>query len=163
MLFGLIRWWPPNAAKSLILWILEVLEYRRKFLLSLARMCPLKMTYWKIRIWIPKYLNLGKCANLFNPNFRELDRLKSIVKYHGSILFQPFHEEGLRVSPLKLKVHPSASFWMQPCRFIRDGNLKPLKTMLDQFVSANFWLNCDSIGHCQKNMVDFAWWLITEK
>ena len=98
-------------------------------------MCPLKMTYWKIRIWIPKYLNLGKCANLFNPNFRELDRLKSIVKYHGSVLFQPFDKEGLRISPLKLKVHPSASFRMQPCRVIRDGILQPLKTMSNQFVS----------------------------
>jgi len=45
-----------------------------------------------------------------------------------------FDKKGLRVSPLELKVHPSASFRM-PCRFIRDGILKPLKTMLDQFVS----------------------------
>jgi len=44
-------------------------------------------------------------------------------------------KEGLRVSTLKLKVHPSASFWMQPCRFIGGGYLKPLNTMLDQFVS----------------------------
>ena len=70
----------------------------------------------------------------FNPKFPELERLKSVVKSHGSVLFQPFDKEGLRVSPLKLKVHPSASFRMQPCRFIRDGILKPLKTMLDQFV-----------------------------
>jgi len=61
--------------------------------------------------------------------------LKSIVKSHGSIFFQPFDKEGLRGSPLKLKVHASASFRMQPCRFIRDGILTPLKTMLDQFVS----------------------------
>ena len=39
----------------------------------------------------------------FNPNFLILDRLKSIVKFHGSVLFQPFDKEGLRVSPLKLK------------------------------------------------------------
>jgi len=50
-------------------------------------------------------------------------------------LFQQFDKEGLRVSPLKLKVHASASFRMQPCRFIRDGILTPLKTILDQFVS----------------------------
>ena len=71
----------------------------------------------------------------FNPNFSDLERLKSIVKSQGSILFQPFDKEGLWVSPLKLKVHASASFRMQPCRFIRDGILTPLKTMLDQFVS----------------------------
>ena len=39
------------------------------------------------------------------------------------------------MSPLKLKVHPSASFRIQPRRFVRDGVLKPLKTMLDQFLS----------------------------
>ena len=71
----------------------------------------------------------------FNPDFPDLVGLKSIVKSHGSILFQPFDKEGLRGSPLKLKVHASASFRMQPCRFIRDGILTPLKTMLDQFVS----------------------------
>ena len=57
------------------------------------------------------------------------------MKYHGSVLFQPLDKEGLRVSPLKLKVYPSASFRMQPGRFIREGIVKPLKTMLDQFVS----------------------------
>ena len=46
---------------------------------------------------------------IFNSDFPELERLKSIVKSHGSVLFQPFDKEGLRVSPLKLKVHPSAS------------------------------------------------------
>ena len=71
----------------------------------------------------------------FYPEFPQLDRFKSFVKSHGLILFQPFDKEGLRVSPLKLKVHSSASFRMQPCRFIRDGVLKPLKTMLDRFVS----------------------------
>ena len=40
--------------------------------------------------------------------------------------------EGIRVSPLKLKVRPAASFWMQPWSFFWDGTLK---TMLDQFVS----------------------------
>ena len=39
-----------------------------------------------------------------NPNFPELDRLKFILKVHGSVLFRPFDKEGLRVSPLKLKV-----------------------------------------------------------
>ena len=56
------------------------------------------------------------------------------MKAHGSTLFQPFDKEVLRVSPLKW-VHPSATFRMQPRRFIRDGVLKPLKTMLDQYVS----------------------------
>ena len=77
-----------------------------------------------------KYWNRRNCALLIP----ELD-WAGIVKSHGSFLFQSFDKEGLWVSPLKLKVHPSASFRMQHCRFIRDGNLKPLKTMLDQFVS----------------------------
>ena len=46
----------------------------------------------------------------FNPNFPELDRLKSSVKSYGSVIFQPFDKEGLWVSSLKLKVHTSASF-----------------------------------------------------
>ena len=50
----------------------------------------------------------------FNPEFPELKRFKSIVKSHGSVLFQPFDKEGFRVSPLKLKIHPSACFRMQP-------------------------------------------------
>ena len=50
-------------------------------------------------------------------------------------LFQSFDKEGLRVSPLKLKVYPSATFRMQPCQFIRDGVLKPIKTTFDQFLS----------------------------
>ena len=36
---------------------------------------------------------------------------------------------------------------MQPCRFIQDGILKPLKTMLDQFVSEGVFISdssCDS-------------------
>ena len=44
----------------------------------------------------------GLCT--FNPEFPQLERLKDIVKAHGSILFQPFDKEDLRVSPLKLKV-----------------------------------------------------------
>ena len=71
----------------------------------------------------------------FNPDFPQLERLKDIVKSHGSILFHSFDKEGLRVSPLKLKAHSSVTFRMQPYRFIRGGVLKPLKTMLDQFVS----------------------------
>ena len=72
-------------------------------------------------------------------------------------MFQPFDKEGLRVSPLKLKVHPSASFRMQPCRFIRDGILKPLRTMLDQFVYEGVLISdssCHSISHCQQE----RWW-----
>ena len=97
----------------------------------------------------------------FNPYFPELDRLQAIVKYHGSVLFQPFDKKGLRISPLKLKVHPFASFLMQPCRFIRDGILKLLKTMLDQFVSKGVFISdilrfCESTGHYQQE----RWWLI---
>ena len=43
--------------------------------------------------------------------------------------------ERLRVEPLKLKVNPAAQFRMQPCRFVREGILHPLKELLDQFVS----------------------------
>ena len=89
--------------------------------------------YWKIQLHIPvKYQNHGKRALLIP----ESERLNSIEKSHRSVLFQAFDKEGLRVSPLKpLKVHPSASFRMQPCRLVWDAILKPLKTMLDQFVS----------------------------
>ena len=71
----------------------------------------------------------------FNPDFPDLDRLKEIVKLHGNVLFQPFDQEGLRVEPLRLKVNPAAQFRMQPCRFVREGILRPLKELLDQFVS----------------------------
>ena len=71
----------------------------------------------------------------FNPDFPELNKLKQIVRYHGSVLFQPFDYEGLRVQPLKLKVNPLATFRMQPCRFVREGIMRPLKEMIDQFVS----------------------------
>ena len=40
----------------------------------------------------------------FNPEFPQLERLKSIVKSHGSTLFQPFGKEGLQVrTPPKTK------------------------------------------------------------
>ena len=55
----------------------------------------------------------------FNPDFPQLERLKDIVKSHGAILFQPFDQEGLRVSPLKLKVHPSATFRMRHVGSVR--------------------------------------------
>jgi hypothetical protein len=71
----------------------------------------------------------------FNLAFPKLDHLKAIVREHGRTLFQPFDQEGSRVEPLKLKVKPSASFRMQPCRFVREGTLRQLKELLDQFVS----------------------------
>ena len=71
----------------------------------------------------------------FNLAFPKLDHLKAIVREHGRTLFQPFDKEGLRVEPLKLKVKSSASFRMQPCRFVREGTLRQLKELLDQFVS----------------------------
>jgi hypothetical protein len=69
----------------------------------------------------------------FNPTFPKLDRLRDIVKSHGSVLFQPFDREGLRVEPLKLQVLQVATFKMQPCRFVREGILRPLKELIDQF------------------------------
>ena len=65
---------------------------------------------------VPTDFNQNRGKSLFNPNFPELNQLKDIVKSQGSIFFQPFDIESLRVSPLKLKVHPAASFRMQPCR-----------------------------------------------
>ena len=64
-----------------------------------------------------------------------MDHLKAIVQEHGRTLFQPFDQEGLKVKPLNLKVKPSATFRIQPCRFIREGTLRPLKELLDLFVS----------------------------
>ena len=57
------------------------------------------------------------------------------MKNHGKVLFQPFDQEELKVEPLTLKVNPAAQFRMQPCRFVREGILRPLKELLDQFVS----------------------------
>ena len=42
----------------------------------------------------------------FNPNFPELDCLKSVVMSYELVEFQTFDKECLRVSLLKLKVHP---------------------------------------------------------
>jgi hypothetical protein len=81
----------------------------------------------------PQVENWETCH--FNPEFPQLDRLRDIVKQHGAILFQPFDLEGLRVDPLKLQVRPSATFRMQPGRFVRAGILNPLKDLIDQFVA----------------------------
>ena len=54
--------------------------------------------------------------------------------------------EGLRFQPLKLKVNPAATIRMQPCRFVREGIMRPLKDLLDQFVSEGVQIqddNCD--------------------
>ena len=80
----------------------------------------------------------------FNPDFPELIQLQQIVRYHGNVLFQPFDHEGLRVQPLKLKVNPLATFRMQPCRFVREGIMRPLKEMIDQFVSEGFLVSDNS-------------------
>ena len=53
-----------------------------------------------------------------HPEFPESERLNSIVKSHGSVLF---HKEGLRVSSLKLKVHPSSNEAMS---FYLEWNFK---------------------------------------
>ena len=54
-------------------------------------------------------------------DFSKSDHLKAIVQEHGRMLFQPFDQEGLRLKPLKLKVKPSETFKMQPCRFVRHS------------------------------------------
>jgi len=113
------------------LWISEVLGYRSKSIEFSQDIAPEDELLENSDLDVfPSQVSEPWESCTFNPDFPQLDRLKDIVKSHGSILFQPFDKEGLRVSPLKLKVHPSATFRMQPCRFIRDGVLKPLKTML---------------------------------
>jgi len=56
--------------------------------------------------------------------------LKSIVRRHGQILFQPFAQESLRVEMLHLEVDPLARFRIQPCRFIRSDILGLLNALL---------------------------------
>ena len=72
--------------------------------------------------------------NVFDPNFPDQDALKSIVRRHGQIFFQPFDQEGLRVENLHLEVDPLAHFTMQLCRFIRSDILGPINAQIDQFV-----------------------------
>jgi len=123
-------YWPPKEVKSRKLWIFEVLECLRKSLLSLIRMWPLKMNYWEIPTWIHTHSSFRTVENVhFKSKFPWIGSFK-IVKCHGSVLFQPFYKEGLRVS--KFTHLPR---WMHPCWFIWDEILKPLKTMLDQFCS----------------------------
>ena len=71
----------------------------------------------------------------FDPSFPDQDALKSIVRRHGLILFQPFDQEGLRVESVHLEVDTLAQFRMQPCRFLRSNISHPLKALIDQFVS----------------------------
>jgi hypothetical protein len=70
----------------------------------------------------------------FSADFPHLERLKNIVRDHGSILFQPFDNDGLRVKPLELHVQAGATFRMQPCRFVKPLLLRELKKLIDQFV-----------------------------
>jgi hypothetical protein len=69
-----------------------------------------------------------------------------IVREHGATLFQPFDQVGLRVDPLKLQVRPSATFKMQPCRFVRAGILGPLRELIDQFVAEGVLLPDSTCG-----------------
>ena len=83
----------------------------------------------------------------FDPDFPDQEALKSIVRRHGQILFQPFDQEGLRVESLHLEVDPMAQFRMQPCRFIRSDILVPLKALIDQFVSEGVLVSDISCTH----------------
>ena len=69
------------------------------------------------------------------PVFLTWGRLKHIVKYHGSVLFQPFDFDRLRVQPLKIKMNPMDPFRMQPCHFVREGVMRLLKEIIDLFIS----------------------------
>ena len=108
-----------------------------KILSNSAKIWPLRTIFRKILLLECSLILIWNPGNRdhFNPDFPDLNRLKHRVRYHGSVLFQPFDYEGLRVQPLKLRVNPLATFWMQPCRFVREGIMRPLKEMIDQFVS----------------------------
>jgi hypothetical protein len=99
----------------------------------------------------------------FNPEFPQLDRLKDIVRDHGAVLFRPFDKEGLRVDPLKLQVRDTATFKMQPCRFIRPGILEPFKALIDLFVAEGVLIPDSSCEYASplvvvhKKMVAFEW------
>jgi hypothetical protein len=115
----------------------------------------------------PEAIQEGMEQCHFNEDFPKLDKLKEIVANHGSVLFQPFDQQGLKVDPLQLKVHPLASFRMQPCRYVKPSILGPLKALIDQFVSENVLI---SIANLQvlwlsfiKRMVGFVWQSITER
>jgi hypothetical protein len=59
--------------------------------------------------------------------------------------FSALRQRGIKVDPLKLQVQPKATFWMQPCRFVRDNILSPLKALIDHFVAENVFIadhNC---------------------
>ena len=83
----------------------------------------------------------------FDPSFPDQDALKSIVRKHGPILFQPFDQECLRVENLHLEEDALAQFRMQPCRFIRSDILGPLKALIDQFVSKGMLVSDISCTH----------------
>ena len=83
----------------------------------------------------------------FDPSFPDQDALKSIFRRHGLILFQPFDQEGLRVESLNLEVDTLAQFRMQPCRFLRSNILRPLKVLIDQFVSEGVLVSDISCTH----------------
>ena len=48
------------------------------------------------------------------------------------------------MEPLSLKVDPAAHFRTQPCRFVREGILRPLKELLDEFVSEGILVSDNS-------------------
>ena len=89
------------------------------------------------------------CIIKWSPNLPELDRLKYILESHASVL-----GGSTGVTP-KLKDHPAANFQMQPCRF-RDGISKPLKIMLDQFVTEGVQIPGNS---CHSGVfIYYVWW-----
>ena len=83
----------------------------------------------------------------FDPDFPDQEALKSIVRRHGQILFQPFDQEGLRVKSLHLEVDPLAQLRIQPCHFIMSNILVPLKALIDQFVSEGILVSDISCTH----------------
>jgi len=67
----------------------------------------------------------------------------------------------------KLKVNRLATFQMQPCRFFRLGIMRPLKVMIDQFVSEEILVSNDSCDYASplviKRMEELEWRLIIAK
>jgi hypothetical protein len=101
--------------------------------------------------FFPKAIQEGMEQCHFNEDFPKLDKLKEIIANHGSVLFQPFDQQGLNVDPLQLKVHPLASFRMQPCRYVKPSILGPLTALIDQFVLENVLVSDINCGFVVKS------------
>ena len=70
-----------------------------KILSNLAKIWPPRTIFWEILMLNASMILILKLRESysFNPDFPDLGRFKDIEIYHGSVLFQPFDHEGLRI------------------------------------------------------------------